>query len=204
MPGCCRTPNYLGGDDYNIRGRSNVMTMKKYEWLQKIGPLPKLVQAGLSYLGLKEYPGPSSNPVIMQMAKDLGVSNIYTNDDMSWCALFMCYLCKITGKPMPYRSYEILRAASFATWGNPVARGDERLGDIAVFKRPGGNHVGIVIAVTATTIVVLGGNQSNAVTITEIAKTRLSACRRYYSIAAPESAIQYVVSSTGKLSTNEA
>src|SRR5690606_3306636 len=106
-------------------------------------------------------------------------------------------LCKITGKPMPYKSYEILRAASFATWGNPVERGDERLGDIAVFKRPGGNHVAIVIAVTDTSLVVLGGNQSNAVTITEISKSRVSAVRRYYSIAAPESAKQYKVTSSG-------
>lgn len=176
----------------------------KYDWLNDIGPLPKLVVAGLSYLGLKEFPGKESNPVIMQMAKELGVDKIYTNDDISWCALFICYLCKITGKPMPYKSYEILRAASFATWGNPVERGDERLGDIAVFKRPGGNHVGIVIAITRTTVVVLGGNQSNAVTITEISQQRMTACRRYYSITTPESAKQYVVTTTGKLSINEA
>lgn len=176
----------------------------KYKWLEEIGQLPKLVAAGLSYLGLKEIPGSKHNPVIMNMAKELGVDKIYTSDEMSWCALFICYLCKISDKPMPFTGYEVLRAASFANWGNPVARGDERLGDIAVFKRPGGHHVGIVIAVTDKSIVVLGGNQSNSVSITEIAKIRLLTCRRYYSIAAPVSAKRYVVTSTGKLSKNEA
>ncbi|MBO9658330.1 MAG: TIGR02594 family protein [Chitinophagaceae bacterium] len=182
----------------------------KYDFLKHIGTLPKLVAAGLEYLGLKEIPGPKSNPTIMAMADALNVRRIYTNDDISWCALFMCYLCQKVGKPMNFSSYEILRAASFQNWGWPVRKGDEKLGDIAVFTRPGGNHVGLVIAVSKdksgkiTTLHILGGNQSNAVTITEIAYSRLSHCRRYYATGEPVSAMQYTVDSSGNLSKNEA
>lgn len=176
----------------------------KYKWLTTIGTLPKLVTAGLSFLGLKEAPGAGNNPVILDMAKRLGVSSIYTSDSISWCALFISYLCVISGKPMPYTSYEILRAASYQTWGNEVPKGKEALGDILVFKRPGGNHVGIYIAESANTFHVLGGNQSDSVSFTEIKKDRLIACRRYYSIAPPASVKKYILSSSGMISTNEA
>lgn len=175
----------------------------KFKWLLTIGTLPKMITAGLEHLGVKEIPGKESHPVIISMAIELGVRGIYTNDDTSWCALFQSYICKITGKPMPFKSYKILRAKSFASWGNPVVRGEERLGDILVFKRPGGHHVGMYIAESNISFFVLGGNQSNAVSITEIKKERLMACRRYYAIAAPASVKKYIQDSTGKFSTNE-
>lgn len=176
----------------------------KYKWLNTIGTMPKLVIAGLSFLGLKEYPGSTNNPVIMDMAKRLGVENIYTSDAIAWCALFISYLCVISDKPMPFTSYDILRAASYKDWGSPVPKGQEALGDILVFSRPGGNHVGIYIAESETTFHVLGGNQSDSVNFTEINKKRLTACRRYYAIGAPDSAKKYILSSGGKVSTNEA
>lgn len=178
------------------------MLPKKYEFLNTIGTLPKLVATGLQYLGLKEYAGSGNNPVIMKMAEELGVKNIYKGDEISWCALFICYLCHICGKPMPFKGYEILRAASFAKWGEAVVRGQEQLGDILVFTRPGGNHVGLYIAESNQSFHVLGGNQSNAVTITEISKLRLSAARRSY-MTIPASVKKYVIDSSGNLSTNE-
>ncbi len=179
----------------------------KYHWLLTIGPLPRMIEMGLEFLGIKEIPGVSSNPTILKMAKEIGVESIYKNDDTSWCALFQCYICKLTNKPMidpKGDKYNFLRAKSFADWGNMVVRGEEMLGDILVFKRPGGFHVGMYIAESATSFFVLGGNQSNAVTITEIAKVRLVACRRFYSTGAPASVKEYRLDSSGKLSTNEA
>jgi len=181
------------------------MIPAKYQWIENVGVLPKLVQAGLNYLGVKEYPGKSSNnPVIMNMAKELGIGGIYTNDEIAWCAVFVCYLCHITGKPQPYTGYQILRAGSFANWGNQVIRGQEQLGDILVFSRPEGNHVALYLAESENSYHVLGGNQSNAVTITEISKYRLVASRRYYATAPPESVKKYYIDSSGKLSHNEA
>lgn len=166
-----------------------------------------MVEAGLKLLGTKEIPGQKSNPLILQMAKETGVSDIYKNDDTSWCALFQNYICKITGKPTlnPGKDkYNLLRAKSFSDWGNPVVRGEEKLGDILVFKRPGGFHVGMYIAESPVTFYVLGGNQSNSVTITEIAKARLGAARRYYKTGPPVSVKKYYLDASGKVSTNEA
>jgi len=180
---------------------------QKYQWLETIGTLPKLVSAGLQYLGIKEIPGAKSNPVILDMAAGLGISSIYKNDDVSWCALFINHILRITGKPpLDYGKdkYNLLRAKYLVNWGAPVPHGDEMLGDIAIFNREGGGHVAIIIAETGSTFIVLGGNQSNSVSFTEISKTRLASCRRYYSIAAPTSVKKYIMDSSGKLSTNEA
>jgi hypothetical protein len=89
------------------------MLPEKYKWLDTIGELPKMVAAALQYLGIREVKGESNNPAIMDMAKGLGVANIYTNDDMSWCALFINHLIRITGKPAVDTNgdkYNLLRA----------------------------------------------------------------------------------------------
>lgn len=180
---------------------------EKYSWLNSLTPLPKLVAAALQYLGIKEIPGIKSNPVIMNMAKEIGVDDIYKNDDTSWCALFMCYLCMICGKPLPDidgDKYNKLRAAWFLNYGHKVEDGQAMLGDVLVFERPGGNHVGLYIAESASTYFVLGGNQSNAVTITEIKKDRLRQARRFYHISAPVTVKKYFMNASGLTSKNEA
>ncbi|WP_276131831.1 TIGR02594 family protein [Polluticoccus soli] len=178
------------------------MLPAKYSFMEQVGALPKLIVASLNYIGLKEYPGASSNnPVIMNMAKDLGVSNIYKNDEMAWCALYMSHLCKITDKPMPFTGYDILRAKSFEHWGNTSPK--PSLGDVLVFKRPAGSHVGLYVAESNKTFFVLGGNQSNSVSFTEIDKSRLTAARRFYATAPPASVKQYIITSSGVVSRDE-
>jgi len=176
----------------------------KFSFLNTLVPLPKLVSAALEYFGLKEIKGEKNNSVIMGMAKDLGIANIYVNDEMSWCALFISFLLKKVGKPLTFSGYELIRASSFSQWGNPVLKGQEKLGDILVFSRPGGAHVGIYVAESKETFFVLGGNQSDSVSITEISKSRLVAARRFYSIAPPSTVDKYIMDSNGLVSTNEA
>jgi uncharacterized protein (TIGR02594 family) len=179
----------------------------RYQWLNDIGPLPKMLDILLQYNGIKEVPGMKSNPIILEMAKGLGVDDIYTNDDTSWCAVFINHGIRLAGKPMVYYKgdkYNLLRAKWLLNWGEAVPLGDEKLGDIGVFDRPGGGHVAIIIAETKSTFVIYGGNQANSAGFTEIVKSRLVGCRRYYSIAPPPSAKKYYVNSSGKLSTNEA
>ena len=180
---------------------------RKFKFLEEIGTLPVLVSTGLQFLGVKEIPGAQSNPVILQMAKSLGIEKIYTNDDTSWCGLFMSYLFFLTGKPFPDLKgdqYNYLRAAWFLGYGNEVQKGSEMLGDVCIFKRPGGNHVGLIIAESEKTFFVLGGNQSNSVNIAEISKSRLLQCRRLYRTSVPSSVKKYTLSTTGTVSTNEA
>lgn len=180
----------------------------QYKWVLNIGTLPKLLEVGLKYYGTHEIKGPQNNPVIMEMAKRVGVADIYTSDDkQAWCALFMFNLCIEAGKPLPVVGKDrnnYLRAYTFCRYGKAVAFGDEKMGDIVVFTRKGGNHVAIIIAETETTFVVYGGNQSNEVGFTEIEKSRRAYCGRYYETAAPPSAIKYRMNSSGLVSTNEA
>ncbi len=179
----------------------------KYKWIETVGLLPKLVSSALQYLGLKEIPGVDNNPVIMDMAKGLGVSDIYTNDDQSWCAVFINHLIRISGKPIdlhPADRYDLLRALKTAPLFNIIPKKEWVFGDIVKIKRPGGGHVFIAIAKTPKGIVGLGGNQSNSVTFSEFDEDRIVEVRRYYETEAPPSAKQYKMDSTGSLSVNEA
>ena len=183
------------------------MLPEKYQWLETIGTLPKLVSAGLQYLGVKEIPGAKSNPVIMDMAKGLGVDKIYTNDDQSWCAVFINHLIRITGKPIdlhPKDLYDLLRARQTATKFNLVKTEDAVLGDIVQLSRDGGGHVCLFIAKTPKGFIGYGGNQGNKVGFDEFDWDRIIAVKRYYATAAPASAKRYTMDSQGKLSVNEA
>lgn len=183
------------------------MFPKQYDFLVRIGTLPKMLEAALKYNGLKEIPGQGSSPIIMQMAKYIGVDDIYKNDDVSWCALFVNNAIKEAGKPLPDPKgdkWNLLRAHYMTNWGTPVMIGQEKLGDVLIFSRPGGGHVGFYIAESKKTFHVYGGNQANKAGFTEIAKSRLIATRNLYAVGPPESAKKYLIDSSGVISANEA
>ncbi|MCA6513921.1 MAG: TIGR02594 family protein [Chitinophagaceae bacterium] len=179
---------------------------KQYEWLLKIPVLPKMVAEGLKLLDqdTTEISGAKSNRVIMQLAKDAGVSDIYKNDDVPWCAVAQTAIAIRAGKVVPFSGWDRLRAASFLRFGKEVIT--PVLGDTLVFTRQGGGHVGIYIAEDETTYHVMGGNQGNRFSITRILKTRLSGVRRpEYRSGLPVSAIARIVSPNGMpISANEA
>lgn len=182
------------------------MFPKPYDFIDRVGPLPKALEAALKYYGIKEVPGQGSNTIILQMAKYVGVDDIYNNDDVSWCALFVNNALKEAGKPMvgmEGNKWNLLRALWMTNWGNPVKIGEEKLGDVMIFSRPGGGHVGFYIAESKKTFHVYGGNQGNKASFTEIAKTRLVATRNLYTVGPPASAKKYFIDSSGKISANE-
>lgn len=170
-------------------------------------PLPKLVTAALQYLGVKETPGTANNPIIMDMAKGLGIGNIYVNDTMAWCAVFVNHLIRITGKPLqqPKDKYDLMRALKTAKNFDLIPRNEWVLGDVILLSRSGGGHVFIAIAESSKgNIIGIGGNQSNAVTFAEFDFDRVVEVRRYYATGMPESAKRYKLNASGELSTNEA
>lgn len=184
------------------------MLPDKFKWIDEIGPLPKVIENAIQYLGVREVKGQANNPVIMQMAKELGLEKIFVSDDtQAWCALFVNYILKISEKPMvdiKGDKYNLLRAKYLLNYGEPVKYEDAMLGDVVVIHRPGGWHTFFVIAKTpAGNPIGIGGNQGNQVSIDEFDKDRVDGIRRFYSTAPPESVKAYVVDSTGKLSTNE-
>jgi len=177
--------------------------IKGYEWLDKLGTLPLVVQEALKEFGTVETPGKQSNKRIMGWADEVGVAKLgykYTGDDVPWCGLFMAVVNQRAGKPVPFGPLYALN------WGNiGTAVSQPVLGDILTFKRNGGGHVAIYIAEDETAYHVLGGNQSDKVSITRIAKDRLYRARRpIFKTARPSSAKAYRVKATGSLSQNEA
>lgn len=164
--------------------------------------IPILRQAIMLY-GTREFDGAANNPVILDWAKELGstISQYYRADSIAWCALYLSICAKRAGYQPP-EGFDILRAKSFAKWGDPIA-GDPILGDILVFDRSGGGHVGLYVGEDHNTYHVLGGNQGNCVSIVRIPKERLLTARRSPMNSCPKCAKRIFRAPTGSISTNE-
>ena len=170
----------------------------QYQWLNDL-QLPRMITEALQLHGIKEVPGPINAPPIMAWASTLGLSNAYKADSIPWCGLFAGIVVKRSGW-LPV--VDPLWARNWAQFGikSPAAG----LGDILVFKRDGGGHVGFYIAEDSTHYHVLGGNQGDAVSIVRIAKDRCIAARRpKWRIGQPISVKPYHVAPTGKISKDE-
>lgn len=137
-----------------------------------------------SHLGLREVRGAAANPAIAAMFADVGHPEV-TSDEISWCAAFLGSCLKRAGLPHTGS----LAARSYLKWGVPVALQDARPGDVAVIWRgkPDGwqGHVFFLEQVTATTLIGIGGNQSNAVTRASHPIDRLLGIRRAAAAIAP-------------------
>lgn len=174
---------------------------KEYQWLDK-EPSPKILKEALKLYGVVETPGTKNNPTIMAWAATLGTDykKVYNADSIPWCGLFMGYVCHKAGVEVPKN---VLWALSWSAWGTPKQKAE--LGDVLVFKRDGGGHVGIYVGENATHYYVLGGNQSDSVNITKIVKTRLYAIRETeWKIAKPSNIRSITLNNKGPVSTNEA
>lgn len=178
------------------------------------GPL-MLVEA-LRLYGTLEKPGSANNPVILKWADEVGAghataynrwaANWYDADSIPWCGLFMAVVALRSSQGraerMPPDKY--LAAASWANWGRAVTKDGACLGDVLVFTRTGGAHVGIYVGEDASYFHVLGGNQSDSVNITRIAKSRLTAVRRPPYLQTPSNVRKIMRAATGQISRNEA
>lgn len=171
---------------------------KGYEWLWN-EPGPKMILAALNLYGTKEVAGKGSNPVIMAWANDLGLDKVYSDDDIPWCGLLMAKIAKEAGKEIPNGP---LWALNWAKFGSPVTTA--MLGDVLVFKRPTGGHVGLYVGEDKVCYHVLGGNQGNMVNITRVEKNRKYAIRRPIYINQPTNVRKIILQPTGLVSVNEA
>lgn len=170
-----------------------------YDWL-KHEASPKILVQAVKQLGVKEIVGKEHNPVILNWAKELGLSKVYNTDEIPWCGLFVAYCCHAAGLEVVSKP---LWALSWANWGfEPTA---PMLGDVLTFKRDGGGHVGIYVGEDKDHYHVLGGNQGNSVSISRIAKTRLYKARRTaWKIAQPANVRVVKLEAKGVITTNEA
>jgi len=146
------------------------------QWIPSVPDVPWMGKAKLLE-GTKEVPGAPSNPDILAWAKYLGVSGAYTNDGIAWCGLFVGYVMKryVPGDTLPKN---ILGARQWLEFGKKV---EPAYGAILVFWRgsPSGwqGHVGFYVGEDDNNYYVLGGNQSDTVNVSKIAKSRLLGAR---------------------------
>lgn len=176
---------------------------KGYEWLGNLGQLPRTITEGLALLGVQEVVGKGSNRTIIGWRDELNAAGVkivgFADDDVPWCGLYAAIVAHRAGKDVVANP---LWARNWAKFGDAVDSAG--LGDVLVFVRDGGGHVGFYVAEDATAYHVLGGNQSNRVSITRIAKDRCIAKRRPRYINPPASVKPYRVAASGALSRNEA
>ena len=178
----------------------------QYQWLPKLKDLPKTIQIALAEFGVQEVVGKGNNATIIGWRDELNQAGVkitgYSNDDIPWCGLFAAIVALRRMKAAAEVVKEPLWARNWAKYG--VASKTPGLGDVLVFQRESGGHVGFYVAEDATAYHVLGGNQSNKVCITRVAKDRLLAARRPKYNVQPASVKPYRVASAGSLSKNEA
>lgn len=169
-----------------------------YDWL-KDEKSPKILVQAVKQLGVKEVVGKQHNPIIIGWAKDLCLDKVYNADEIPWCGLFIAHCCHEAGLEVISKP---LWALSWANWGTEVK--EPMLGDVLTFKRDGGGHVGIYVGEDATHYHVLGGNQSDSVSVSRIAKTRLYKARRTaWKIAQPANVRKVHLEAKGVITTNE-
>lgn len=149
----------------------------------KPGPVPAgAVSAALPWLaearrlvGTAEVPGPGNSAAILSWAEEADIA--YEADEVPWCGLFVahCLGASLPDEPQPAQP---LGARQWLKFGRPV---QPQVGAVLVFWRgtPQGwaGHVGFCWAEDDTHFHVLGGNQSDAVTIARIARGRLLGAR---------------------------
>lgn len=123
----------------------------------------------LAEVGVKEFPGNGDNPRIVEYLKSTNLSAPFnSNDETHWCSGFVNWCVERSG----FEGTDSAWARGWLNWGKKLTT--PRRGCIVVFKREvNSGHVAFYIGETATQIKVLGGNQSNAVSISSYPKSRL-------------------------------
>lgn len=173
---------------------------RQYRWLEEEAG-PRILLEGLKTYGTIETPGPDSNPSIMHWAKKTGLDRVYRSDATAWCGLWMAYVTLQAGWDPPLNP---LWARNWLNFGivPPFGIG---LGDVLVFSRANGGHVGLYVAEDKHVFHVLGGNQDDAVSIKRIPRSRLLGARRCpWRVNQPGNVRSVMLAASGAISTNEA
>lgn len=166
-------------------------------------PEPIWMVEAARYLGVQEVVGPGSNPTILGWARALGSRLLgmnYTDDDTPWCGLFVAHCIAVTLPTEPIPSVPV-RASAWLDFGQRLSA--PALGAVMVFTRAGGGHVGFYAGETESAFYILGGNQSNRVSRTWIAKDRSTGFRWPSSVAMPNRWRVLVDRNGAPLSRNE-
>ena len=137
---------------------------------------PRWLQLARQDLGVREVPGSGSNPAIMRAWRycDYDPPN---GDETAWCSAKACEWVERAGLP----STRAPNARSWMKWGHELKK--PRLGCIVVFWRGSPTdwrgHVALYLGSGSRpgTVRVIGGNQSNSVSIAEYSAAQVLSFR---------------------------
>ena len=136
-------------------------------------PQPHWLDFAWADLGVAEIAGTRDNSRVVRYYADVGHPEV-SNDEVAWCAAFLGACLERAG----IGSTRSLLARSYLDWGAPAQ--EPRYGAIAVLNRgsdPTLGHVGFLVGETGADIILLGGNQGDAVSVQAFPRSRLLGLR---------------------------
>jgi uncharacterized protein (TIGR02594 family) len=168
------------------------------------GEDPPWLANARGYMGMREIVGPRDNPEIVDLWKKAQVPGV-NDDETPWCAAFVSAVLEEVG----IRSQRTGWARGYQKWGEALP--GPAVGAIVVFSRgPNAGHVGIVLGRDqAGNLMVIGGNQGNAVSVAPFSpqrapKGRVLGYRWPQGVDRQASSKLPLVNSNGRLSSDEA
>jgi uncharacterized protein (TIGR02594 family) len=148
-------------------------------------------------IGVHEIKGSVNNQKILEWWKAIRRGGI-KDDETPWCAAFVGGCLEAVG----IVSSRFEAARSYESWGSPLK--EPVYGCVVTFTRDGGGHVGFVVGQDKSgNLLVLGGNQSDAVNVKSFPRTRATSYRWPAGVPVDASA-QLPVMAAGEISRSEA
>jgi uncharacterized protein (TIGR02594 family) len=142
---------------------------------QNFSPYPWM-QYALQEYGVREVAGSGTNP---RIAAYLAVVGAGSSDETAWCSAFVNWCMQQAGILGTLKA----NARSWLKWGN-ACLAQPTYGAVTVLWRGNPNgwqgHVGFYAGSSGNHIVLLGGNQGNAVSLREYKKSRVLGYRWLY------------------------
>jgi uncharacterized protein (TIGR02594 family) len=135
---------------------------------------PIWLQHAKQFIGITEIAGPKHNESVLEFWKLVKLSGI-KDDETAWCAAFVGAMLEKSG----IKSTRSEAARSYLTYGIQCK---PTVGAIAVFDRSTSTkawlgHVGFVVGEDSSgNLLILGGNQGNAVNVKAFSRHRLITC----------------------------
>lgn len=128
---------------------------------------PSWLARARGHIGVREVPGKGDNPVIQRWLR--GLRAWWSDDATPWCGTFCAAMLQPDRVDLPKHWY---RARAWLEFGHRIPL--PALGCIVVFERDGGGHVGFVVGYDERgRVMVLGGNQGDAVSIAPFDRSRV-------------------------------
>lgn len=154
-----------------------------------------------NYIGLREIDGSRHSPKIVSWWQAIGAP-WFKDDETPWCGAYVGGVLSEVGIPPPARG----AGASARAWLKFGVKLDEpAYGAIVVFERGAGGHVGFVVGRDQhDNLMVLGGNQGDAVNIKPFAPARVLGYRWPSKFPLAERFNLPLLTSDGRPSKNEA